>query len=107
MKRGGAIGSWTPNKFKERRMEQLLWPERLSFLREETLYKNTKGAYFIYGEGGPARHSRSTGQNKLGRRGKGIHPPMTKKRRKEWARSISRSRGIRSGIRRSSKKPEI
>lgn len=51
---------------------------------EETLYKNTKGAYFIYGEGGAmSKYSRPTGQNSWSG-GKEI-TPLTREEAQEWA----------------------
>ena len=49
----------------------------------ETLYKNTKGAYFLYGEGGAlSRYAVSNGNNTSG--GETI-TPMTKDEAMEWA----------------------
>lgn len=51
---------------------------------EETLYKNTKGAYFIYGEGGPmSKYSCSTGQNRWS--GGEEITPLTREEAQEWA----------------------
>ena len=50
----------------------------------EALYKNTKGAYFIYGEGGPmSKYSKSAGQNSW-TGGEDITPLSVEEARK-WA----------------------
>ena len=50
----------------------------------EILYKNTKGAYFIYGEGGPmSKYSKSTGQNSVS--GGEAITPLTREEAREWA----------------------
>lgn len=51
---------------------------------EETLYKNTKGAYFLYGEGGPmSKYAKSAGQNSW--TGGSAITPMTASEAQEWA----------------------
>jgi hypothetical protein len=51
---------------------------------EETLYKNAKGAYFLYGEGGPmSKYAKSAGQNSW-TGGKEI-TPLTREEAQEWA----------------------
>jgi hypothetical protein len=51
---------------------------------EETLYKNTKGAYFLYGEGGPmSKYAKSAGQNSW--TGGSNITPMTAEEAQAWA----------------------
>ena len=51
---------------------------------EETLYKNTKGAYFIYGEGGAmSKYRRQAGQNSWS--GGEEIKPLTREEAQEWA----------------------
>ena len=53
---------------------------------EETLYKNTKGAYFLYGEGGPmSKYAKSAGQNSW--TGGSAITPMTASEAQEWRRT--------------------
>lgn len=50
----------------------------------ETLYRNTKGAYFIHGEGGPmSKYAKSTGQNQWSGGEEII--PMTAEEAQAWA----------------------
>lgn len=51
---------------------------------EEILYKNTKGAYFIYGEGGPmSKYSKAIGNNNWS--GGEAITPLTKDEAMDWA----------------------
>lgn len=51
---------------------------------EETLYKNTKGAYFLYGEGGPmSKYAKPAGQNSW--TGGTDLVPMTAEEAQAWA----------------------
>jgi hypothetical protein len=51
---------------------------------EETLYKNTKGAYFLYGEGGPMSKYRERVESNSWSGGSAI-TPMTASEAQEWA----------------------
>ena len=81
-------------------MEQLLWPERLSFLRRNPL--RTLKAHTSFMEGGPARSTKAVQQGKTAWNGGKGKSTTNDKRRSPRKKSISRSRGIRIGeVRRS------
>ena len=60
-------------------------PDESDFTRcEETLYRTTKGAYFLHGEGGPmSPYARSIGQNSW--TGSAEIVPLTEAEAREWA----------------------